>query len=161
MWKDLLDILGKLEIAYREAIPLLQDKKKALIGLNLDKIKEISEKEKSLTEKIESLEKQRLEIFADLAKKNPSVNADMKLQDLFRLAPNKIIEQRLEYLQNSLTKNIEEVTNLSSDTQVLAAAALNAAQYHLNRLSGATVEPTYGKSGNDVVTRRKNYDFQA
>ena len=161
MWKDLLDILGKLEIAYREAIPILQDKKKALVGLNLEKIKEVSEKEKSLTEKIELLEKQRLEIFADLAKKVPNVNADMKLKDLFKLAPTKIIEQRLIYLQNSLTKNIEEVTTLSNDTQVLATAALNATQYHLNRLSGATVEPTYGKSGNDIVTRQKNYDFKA
>lgn len=161
MWKDLLDILGKLEIAYRDAIPLLQDKKKALIGLNFDAIKDLSAKEKTLTEKIESLEKQRLEIFSNLAKQNSNITADMKLKDLFQLAPNKIIEQRLVYLQNSLTKNIEEVTELSSDTQVLANAALGAVQYHLNRLSGATVEPTYGKSGNDVVSRRKNYDFQA
>ena len=161
MWKDLLDSLGKLEIAYREAIPLLKEKKQALIGLNFKAIKEISEREKKLTEKIESLEKQRLEIFAKLAEQNPNVKADMKLKDLFKLAPTKIIEGRLMFLQDSLTKNIDTVKEISGETQFLANAAMNAVQYHLNRLSGAQVQPNYGKSGNDIVTRQKNFDFKA
>ena len=161
MWKDLLEVLGRLDLVYKEVVPLLKQKKQALIGLKLDELKTIIEKEESLTQKIEQLEKQRLEILTKMAQQNPEINANVKMQDLFSQAPNKIISQRLDLFHKSLSKNIEEVKQISEENNVLATAALDATKFHLNRLSGAKVEPTYGKAGKDVTSRRNNYDFNA
>ena len=160
MWKDLLDVLGRLDLVYKEVVPLLKQKKQALIGLKLDELKGIIAKEESLTQKIEQLEKQRLEILNQMAQQNPNINADVKMQDLFSQAPNKIISQRLDLFHKNLSKHIEEVKKISEENNVLATAALDATKFHLNRLSGAKVEPTYGKTG-DVTSRRNNYDFNA
>ncbi len=161
MWKDLLEVLGRLDLVYKEVVPLLKQKKQALIGLKLDELKTIVEKEESLTQKIEQLEKQRLEILTKMAQQNPNINANVKMQDLFSQTPNKIISQRLDLFHKNLSKHIDEVKKISEENNVLATAALDAAKFHLNRLSSATVEPTYGKKGNDVVSRKNNYDFNA
>jgi hypothetical protein len=50
---------------------------------------------------------------------------------------------------------------LRDNNQVLAQSALNAVKFHLNKLSGATINPTYGKSGSEGITHEKNFDFKA
>jgi len=37
---------------------------------------------------------------------------------------------------------------------------MEAAAFHLNRIGGPTVEPAYGRGG-EVVTHRKNFDYNA
>ena len=66
-----------------------------------------------------------------------------------------------KFNHKNLTKKVNETITLRDNNQVLAQSALNAVKYHLNKIGGATVEPTYGNSGNDIVTHKKKFDFKA
>ena len=64
-------------------------------------------------------------------------------------------------LHKSLSKSVDRAIKIRDNNQILAQGALDAVKYHLNRLSNAAVEPTYGSKGGEIVTRQKNFDFKA
>ena len=161
MWQNLLDVLGKINIAYDNAIELGGRKHKALVTIDMDSLAKILDEEQLLTGKIQKLERQRGELLTTLSKSEPSIKPESKMEDLFKLAPTRAVEDRLKLLHKSLTKKVEQTVLLRDNNQILAQSALNAVKYHLNKIGGAMVEPTYGNNGNDIVTHKKNFDFKA
>ncbi len=161
MWQNLLDVFGKLNIAYDKATELGERKHKSLVTIDMDDLAKILDEEQLLTAKIQKLEKQRGELLTNLSKAEPAIKIDSKMEDLFNLAPSRAVEERLKSLHKNLTKKVEQTIMLRDNNQILAQSALNAVKYHLNRIGGATVEPTYGSGGNDIVTHQKKFDFKA
>ena len=161
LWQNLMDILGKINLAYDSAIELGERKHKALVIIDMDGLSKILDEEQLLTAKIQKLESQRGETLIELSKVEPSININTKMEELFKLAPRKAIEDRLKQLHKSLTTKVNQTINLRDNNNILAQSALNAVKYHLNKIGGATVEPTYGSKGGDIVTHKKNFDFKA
>ena len=161
MWQNLLDVLGKINVSYDNAIDLGGRKHKALVTIDMDDLAKILDEEQLLTAKIQKLEKQRGELLINLSKSEPTIKLDSKMEDLFNLAPTRAVEERLKTLHKNLTKKVEQTIMLRDNNQILAQSALNAVKYHLNKIGGAIVEPTYGSSGNDIVTHKKKFDFKA
>ena len=161
LWQNLLDVLGKINISYDKAIELGKRKHEALIYVNMEELAKILDEEQILTAKIQKLERLRGETLTNLSKDEPSIKIDSQSDELFKLAPTKLIEDRLKFLHKNLTKKVEQTITLRDNNQFLAQSALNAVKYHLNKIGGATVEPTYGNNGNDIVTHKKNFDYKA
>ena len=161
MWQNLLDVFGKLNVAYDKATELGERKHKALVTIDMDDLAKILDEEQLLTAKIQKLERQRGELLTNLSKAEPAIKIDSKMEDLFNLAPSRAVEERLKSLHKNLTKKVEKTIMLRDNNQILAQSALNAVKYHLNKIGGATVEPTYGSGGNDIVTHQKKFDFKA
>ncbi len=161
LWQNLLDVLGKINVSYDNAIELGKRKHQALVFVDMENLSKILDEEQLLTGKIQKLERQRGEILTNLSKAEPTIKIDSKSEELFNLAPTKAVEDRLKLLHKNLTKKVNETITLRDNNQVLAQSALNAVKYHLNKIGGATVEPTYGNSGNDIVTHKKKFDFKA
>ena len=160
-WQNLLDVFGKLNVAYDKATELGERKHKALVTIDMDDLAKILDEEQLLTAKIQKLERQRGELLTNLSKAEPAIKIDSKMEDLFNLAPSRAVEERLKSLHKNLTKKVEQTIMLRDNNQILAQSALNAVKYHLNKIGGATVEPTYGSGGNDIVTHQKKFDFKA
>ncbi len=161
MWQNLIDILGKINLAYDNAISLGQRKHEALVTINMENLAKILDEEQLLTSKIQKLERQRGEILKNMSKSEPSIKIETKMQELFKLAPSRMIEDRLKSLHKSLTNKVNQTIELRNNNQILAQGALNAVKTQLNKIGGARVEPTYGNSGKDVVTHQKKFDFKA
>lgn len=161
MWQNLLDVFGKLNVAYDKATELGERKHKALVTIDMDDLAKILDEEQLLTAKIQKLERQRGELLTNLSKAEPAIKVESKMEDLFNLAPSRAVEERLKNLHKNLTKKVEKTIMLRDNNQILAQSALNAVKYHLNKIGGATVEPTYGSGGNDIVTHQKKFDFKA
>ena len=161
IWQNLLDVFGKINVAYDKAIELNERKHKALVTIDMDDLAKILDEEQLLTAKIQKLEKQRGELLINLSKAEPTIKLDSKMEDLFNLAPTRAVEERLKSLHKNLTKKVEQTIILRDNNQILAQSALNAVKYHLNKIGGAMVEPTYGSGGNDIVTHKKNFEFKA
>ncbi len=81
--------------------------------------------------------------------------------ELYVKAPSVALRSKLANLHGTLTKNVERAVMLRDNNQILAQSALNAVKFHLNKLSGATINPTYGKMGGESVTHDKKFDFKA
>ena len=142
MWQDLMDVLGKICVVYDDLKKIEERKRDALVGIDMDGLSKILDEENLAASKIQKLEQKRGSILQELAKTYLA------------------IEKRLISLHKTLSKNVDSAVKLRDNNQILAQSALDAVQYHLNRLSGAYIDPTYGKSGNSV-THQKKFDFNA
>ena len=161
LWQNLIDIFGKISLAYDNAVKLGERKRDALVTINMDGLSKILDEENLLTAKIQKLERQRGEILNNLAKSEPEIQTNTKMEELFKLAPSRAVEERLKFLHKNLTKKVDQAIKIKDNNQILAQGALDAVRYHLNRIGGAEVEPAYGNKGDNVITHKKNFDFKA
>ena len=161
MWTKLIDVLGKICVVYDNLAKIGEKKRDALVAVDMEGLSKVLDEEQLAAAKIQRLEKERGNILKELAKNNPSVSDATKAEDFYKNAPSLAIEKRLISLHKSLSKNVDRALKIRDNNQILAQGALDAVQYHLNRLSNATVDPTYGNKGGETVSRRKNFDFSA
>lgn len=161
MWKNLIDVLGKICVVYDDLAKIGERKRDALVGIDMEGLAKILDEEQIAAAKIQNLEKQRGAILKELSKDNKAISESTKAEDFYKNAPSLAIEKRLLTLHKMLTKNVDRAIKIRDNNQILAQGALDAVKYHLNKLSGATVEQTYGNGGDGVVTHQKKFDFKA
>ena len=161
MWTKLVDVLGKICVVYDNLAKIGERKRDALVTVDMETLSKVLDEEQLAAAKIQRLEKERGNIMKELAKNNPEVNDATKAEDFYKNAPSLAMEKRLISLHKSLSKSVDRAVKIRDNNQILAQGALDAVKYHLNRLSNAAVEPTYGNKGGEIVTRQKNFDFKA
>lgn len=154
MWQNLIDTLDKLGGVYDELAKLGEQKRAALVNVDMKKLSALLDGEKHFAMKIQELEQNRVVLLKNLSPSN--INAE----ELYKTAPEPAQEKLFE-LHKRLIENVQRTLKLRDDNQVLAQCALDTAQMQLNKLGGATVEPTYSGKGSDIVTHQKNFDFMA
>ena len=161
MWQNLIDTLDKLGEVYDKLATLGEKKRSALVGIDMNALAKVLDEEQLLAAKIQKLEHTRGELLKNLSKADITVNEATKAKDFYRSAPSLAIEKRLIQLHERLSRNVDRALTLRDNNQILAQCALDAVQVQLNKIGGATVQPTYGSKGGSVVTNRKNFDFKA
>ena len=161
MWQDLIDTLDKLGDAYDGLAQLGEKKRTALVGIDMRGLSNILDAEQLLTAKIQRLEKRRVELLKGLSKTNEAVTAQTKATDFYKLAPSPDLQKKLLQAHDRLSKNVDKAVAIRDNNKILAQCALDAVQGQLNKIGGATVEPTYSGKGAGIVTHQKNFDFKA
>ena len=161
MWTKLVDVLGKICVVYDNLAKIGEKKRDALVTVDMESLAKVLDEEQLAAAKIQRLEKERGNILKELAKNNPAVSDATKAEDFYKNAPSLAMEKRLISLHKMLSKSVDRAVKLRDNNQILAQGALDAVNYHLNRLSNAAVETTYGNKGGEIVTRQKNFDFKA
>ena len=161
MWTKLIDVLGKICVVYDNLANIGERKRDALVTIDMEGLAKVLDEEQLAAAKIQRLEKERGNILKELAKTTPAINDATKAEDFYKNAPSLAIEKRLISLHKTLSKNVNRAVKIRDNNQILAQGALDAVKYHLNKLSNAVVEPTYGSKGGEVVTREKKFDFKA
>lgn len=161
MWLELKDVFQGLASAYEKAAELGRRKHSALVGIDMKSLEKVLNEEQLIIAKIQRLENARGDILKEMAKSDPSITSETKMADFIELAPDRQLKAKLKILHKELSRQVEETVRLRDDNQILAQGALDAVKYHLNRLSSATIEPSYSNKGGNVVTHKKNFDFKA
>jgi len=146
--------------AYKELIPLLDKKHDLLVEVKMSDLEALLKEETKLTTKIAKLEKERREVFTQLAAKEESVRPDMKLAEVIAVAPTSL-RGALAKIHAELKEISEQAKNKSEINSVLATGALDAVNVRLNKIGKAAVSPTYGNGGTQQVTHEKKFDFNA
>lgn len=160
MWQQLIEVLDKLCKVYDDLANLGEKKRDALVVVNMDTLSKILDQEQIILSKIQKLEKQRIEILLELKKNNSVVNSEIKTEDFYKTAPTPFLTKKLLEIHQQLTENVERTLKIRENNQILAQTALDTVTFHLNRLGGAFVEPTYGTRGN-IITHQKKFDYNA
>ena len=161
MWQNLIETLDKLCAAYDSLAALGERKRNALVGVDMKGLSDVLDAEQLTTAKIQKLEQRRVEILKNLSKENTNLTATTPAKDFYRSAPSPAVEKKLLQVHDRLSKSVDNAVKIRDNNRILAQCALDAVQGQLNRLSGATVEPTYSGRGGDVVTHQKKFDFRA
>ena len=160
MWQELAATLNELNKIYQQLIETGKRKHNVLVAIDMKALEGLIEEEEQLTQKIGVLEQKRQKTLIHLAVENRSIQKDTQLSELLELAP-KELQPVLRQLSQSLTASTTKVSELRDGNNLLIRAAMDAAAYHLNRIGGARVEPSYGQGGSEVVSHRKNFEFKA
>lgn len=160
MWQELAVILNELNKIYQQLIETGKRKHDVLVAIDMKALEGLLEEEEQLTQRISVLEQKRQKTLIQLAVENRSINKDTRMAAVLDLAP-KELRPVLHQLSQNLTATMTEVCELRGNNNILIRAAMNAAAYHLNRIGGAKVETNYGRAGGEVVSHRKNFEFNA
>lgn len=160
MWQNLIETLDKLGAAYDNLTALGERKRNALVAVDMKGLSEVLDAEQLTTAKIQKLEQKRIEILQSLLKADANITATTPAKEFYRSAPESL-QKTLLQVHERLSQNVDRALKIRDNNRILAQCALDAVQGQLNKLSGATVEPTYSGKGSDVVTHQKKFDFKA
>lgn len=161
MWQNLIETLDQLGEIYDSLAALGEKKRNALVAIDMKGLSDILDAEQLLAAKIQKLEQRRVEVLKGLSKADKTLDAATSSKDFYHKAPSLAIEKKLLQLHKRLSKSVDKSLTLRNNNQVLAQCALDAVQGQLNRLSNASIEPTYSDKGAGIVTHQKNFDFKA
>lgn len=160
MWQEFANTLNDLNKDYKALIEIGKKKRTALVLVDMKTVETLIPEEEKLTGHIATLEKRRQAVLLKLATTNEKLGPASKMEDIIGLIPAGKMRMVVQNLYTMLQATVQEAKELSEANALLIRAAMEATAFHLNRLGGAQVEPAYGKGG-EVVTHRKNFDFNA
>lgn len=158
MWQDLIAVLHELIAAYQEHLTIGEEKRRILISSDLSSLEQILKDQEKNISRIERAEKKRRKIFIDISFQHQNLDTDIKAKDLYQIAPLKL-QKALIRLHQDLENIVEQNQNMTQNNEILASAALHAVKIQLNKLTDTTIEPTYGKKGEEkITTKQKEWD---
>jgi len=160
MWKELVRVLDALTEAYSQLLKIAGAKRGVLVTVQLEKLEKLLEVEKTVIDRIHKLEDERRSVLLQLCKSEKSLLPEMSMKEVTEHSPTPY-KVKLAELHEKLGELVKEAGQKSEENEFLIKSALGAVHYHLNRIGNSTVEPAYGQKGQEIVTRRKNFDFEA
>ena len=162
MWQELINILSAIQGKYKEMLALSDKKRAVLVTLNVTELDKILKSEQRLTADIHSLEAKRQSVLRRLAEVDDSIKPDTKMSELCRRSPSPAVATKLKTLHVALDKIIGEVKDAGDNNRIIIEGALRAVNQNLRRIGGgATIDPSYGRRGQETVTHNKAFDFKA
>lgn len=160
MWQGLIRALDDLSGAYAALLELAAKKRAALVAVNMKGLESVVAEEERQLERIRAAEKSRQDALLALSKAIPSIHAATTMAEVEAACP-KELRASLRALHARLGKRVAEAKEAGEMNEFLTRHALGAVEYHLNRLSNSSVDPMYGKKGQESVSREKKFDFKA
>ena len=160
MWQNLIQALKELSDAYAALLDIETQKGGVLVAVNMKGLEALLGEEEQQLERIRVAEQSRQDALLALSKEIPSSHAAMTMAEVEAACPAHI-RPSLQALHKVLGERVRKAREAGGTNEFLIRHALGAVEYHLNRLSNSSIDPTYGQTGKESVTREKKFDFKA
>lgn len=160
MWKNLIQALKDLSDAYAALLEIAGRKRAVLVAVDLKGLEPIVAEEEQQLERIRAAEKRRQDALLALSREIPSIHPEMAMTEVEAACPGDL-RAALRAVHSQLGKRVGKAKESSEMNEFLIRHALGAVEYHLNRISNSSVDPTYGQKGAESVSREKKFDFKA
>jgi len=160
MWQDLIHALKDLSDAYAALLDIANKKRVMLVAVDLKGLEPLVEEEEQQLERIRAAEKRRQDALLALAKEIPATHAATTMAEVERACPEDL-RAALHVIHSRLDQRVKAAKDLGEANEFLIRQALGAVEYHLNRISNSSIDPTYGQKGQESVSREKKFDFKA
>ena len=160
MWQDLVNVLETLVKHYQELLALAHKKTAVLVAVDMKGLEKLVQQEEKIIAAIHAAEECRKKALQVLSQKEMGIRTDMHMEELVAMSPG-LQRESLRKLHQELNEVIQKVKAESENNSLLVNSALSAVKYHLNRIGGTQVQPTYGRQGGELISKEKKFDFQA
>ncbi|SPD72668.1 hypothetical protein PITCH_A1470017 [uncultured Desulfobacterium sp.] len=148
-----LDLMDQQCELHYSLVSILEDEKKAIEKVNLAELSEVNEKKETISNKMRSLEDQRLKALQNLAASLGQPVEGMTLKKLISLTDSPYSE-RLSKYRTRLQSFIRRITVANNLNKSLLTHCLNLVKGSIELLNNATsTNSVYYKTG-----RIRNYD---
>jgi flagellar biosynthesis/type III secretory pathway chaperone len=147
VWENFFDLIEEQDELHSSLVLVLNDEKRALEKVNLDKLSEANEKKESLSKKIRKLEDQRLEALEKLAVSLGQPIEGLTLNRLIRLTGIPYSE-RLVACRSRLQSLIKKIIKANNLNKSLLHHSIDLVKGSIALLNNATAtNAVYFKTG--------------
>ena len=151
--ENLIDVLDKEHFEYEKLLILAEKKTSAIVKGDVDSLSKITEDEQEIVGRIQTMEKQRTKVLADVAN---VVNRDvetLKLIDLIQML-GKVPEQQemLRDVQERLEQTTEKLKSQNEKNQLLLLDKLETVEFDLNLIRAMNSAPQTANYSKDAYT---------
>lgn len=143
--EELITILRKEEEAYKELLPIIENKTQVIIKNDLTALQEITAKEQLTIELVTALEHKRDEVIVNMGvvlNRNPKTLTLKKLIGILEKQPKEQTE--LSKLHDSLTSLLKRLSELNARNQMLIEQSLEMIEFNMNLLQSTRMSPGSG-----------------
>lgn len=140
--ENLIDVLDKESKEYEGLLELSMKKTPAIVGGNLEELQKITDEEQLMVSRINRLDKQRVEVIADIAN---VLNRDVKTLSITSLiellTPRTAEKQALASAHDKLKAAVEGLKRTNEQNKELLADALEMVEFEMNLLQAMNAAP--------------------
>lgn len=142
LMENLIDVLNKEGSEYEGLLRLSQNKTPIIVSGNLENLQKITDEEQELVSRINSLEKRRTEITADIANVLNKDVTTLKLKNLIDMLAGRPVEQRmLAEAHDRLQAAVRGLKRVNEQNGELLKNALEMVEFEMNLLQAMKTAP--------------------
>lgn len=160
MWQSLTEVIDTLVGEYQKLLALGNEKRGVLVNVDIKSLEKIVHQEEAVVETINKAEQKRQKVINQLAENGVDIQPGMKMRDVWGQCPDPEMRNVLKESHLKLQEVVAKTREIQSNNEIMISAALDAINFKLNQLGGTSVEPVYGKAGQEVVSHAKNFDLE-
>ena len=137
----LIDVLGQEDAEYKKLLELSNNKTKAIVGADIERLQDILVQEQARSDAINKLEQQRMDICNVLNLRR----TDIKLEDILEVLKKQPKEHdALEAVNAQLKQTLNELMKINENNKLLTKESLDMVEFELNIAKNAVLTPQTG-----------------
>ena len=138
----LIDVLGQEDAEYKKLLELSNNKTKAIVGADIERLQDILVQEQA---RIDKLEQQRMENVDDICNVLNLRRTDIKLEDILEVLKKQPKEHdALEAVNAQLKQTLNELMKINENNKLLTKESLDMVEFELNIAKNAVLTPQTG-----------------
>lgn len=142
LMENLIDVLGRECREYEGLLALSQTKTAAIASGSLEKLQKITDEEQESVSRVNHLDKERMEVTADIANVLNKDVTTLKLANLIQMLAGRPVEQRaLAEVHDKLQVVVKELQRVNEQNKELLTDALDMVEFEMNILQAAKAAP--------------------
>ncbi|MCR4604757.1 MAG: flagellar protein FlgN [Eubacterium sp.] len=154
LMEELMATLVEEEKLYSELIPIEEDKTRAIVESNLERMQVITESEREMVDKTTALEAKREEITLNIATvlgKNPKTITLDEIEESLKKQPKD--RDKLQKIHDSLKKTVNRLKDVNEMNKELLQESMNMVEFNMNVMRSAQMtsgSSNYGSNASEV-----------
>ena len=154
LMEELMETLTEEEKFYRELIPIEEDKTRAIVESNLDRMQAITDSEREMVDRTTALEARREEITKNIATvlgKNPRTITLEEIEDSLKKQPED--RKKLQIIHDKLKQTVHRLRDVNEQNKELLQESMDMVEFNMNVMRSAQVmsgSSNYGSDASEV-----------
>lgn len=142
LMENLMTVLDSENAEYETLLELSRRKTPIIVAGNLEELEKITDEEQNVVERINRLDKKRVEVTADIANVMNKDVASLKLTNIIDLLEKRPAEQnKLADIYDRLQKTVREMVRINEHNRDLILDSLEMVDFDLNILQSMRSAP--------------------
>ncbi len=130
---ELVNVMSQENDIYKELIPIVSEKTRAIIKNDLTALQEITDKEQLTVERINSLERKREEVIKNIGTVLNRDPATLGMKNLIQIMAKQPKEQkRLAEIHDELSATLKTIVSINDRNKLLIKQSLEMIEFNLN-----------------------------
>ena len=136
---------GQEDAEYKKLLELSNNKTKAIVGADIERLQDILVQEQARIDAINKLEQQRMENVDDICNVLNLRRTDIKLEDILEVLKKQPKEHdALEAVNAQLKQTLNELMKINENNKLLTKESLDMVEFELNIAKNAVLTPQTG-----------------